>query len=68
MTNKATVRAIENLGSEFLHSLCPKRTDKLAAAPKLDTRLSLDIDMSANPGMDPIHFRRRLIVLEPQLS
>jgi len=26
MTNKVTVRTIENLGSEFLHSLCQQRT------------------------------------------
>ena len=26
MTNKVTVRATENLGSEFLHSLCQERS------------------------------------------
>ena len=43
MTNKATVRAIENLGSEFLHSLCQERppdsqSDSLGKSGYADSR------------------------------
>lgn len=40
--------------------------DKISTVPQLHQRVSLDIDMSANPNMDPDHFRRRLLVLEPR--
>jgi len=39
--------------------------DKLLEIPDMRVRTSIDLDLSANPGMDPEHYRRRLLVLEP---
>ncbi len=39
--------------------------DKLLEIPNIQLRTSIDLDLSANPGMDPDHYRRRLLVLEP---
>jgi hypothetical protein len=39
--------------------------DKLLEIPNIKIRTSIDLDLSANPGMDPDHYRRRLLVLEP---
>lgn len=39
--------------------------DKLLEIPNIRVRTSIDLNLSANPGMDPDHYRRRLLVLEP---
>ncbi len=38
--------------------------DRLQALPGLRVRTRLDLDLSKNPGMDPDHYRRRLLILE----
>lgn len=38
--------------------------ERLARLPQIRVRSQLDLDLSGNPGMDPDHYRRRLLVLE----
>ena len=45
-------------------SLGRQALEKLAALPGLRVRTRLDLDMSGNPGMDPDHYRRRMLILE----
>lgn len=40
--------------------------DRLATLPGMRVRTRLDLDLSGNPGMDPDHYRRRLLVLEQE--
>lgn len=39
--------------------------DRLGSLPSMRTRVCLDLDLGANPGMDRDHYRRRLLVLSP---
>ena len=39
--------------------------DRMQDIPGMQPRASIDLDLSANPGMDPDHYRRRLLVLSP---
>lgn len=38
--------------------------ERLQVDSALKVRTTIDLDLSANPGMDPQHFRRRLLVIE----
>lgn len=38
--------------------------ERILQLPDIRVRATLDLDLSRNPGMDPEHFRRRLVVLE----
>ena len=40
--------------------------DRLLDIPGMQVRASIGLDLSANPGMDPDHYRRRLLVLSPE--
>lgn len=40
--------------------------DRLGSLPSLRTRVHLDMDLRASPGMDTDHYRRRLLVLSPR--
>ena len=39
--------------------------DRITALPGIQVRAQVDLDLSGNPGMDPDHFVRRLLVLGP---
>ena len=63
MVTAARVAVIEAavdwpLGKEIL--------DRLVELPGIEVRASIDLDLSANPGMDPDHYRRRLLLLSPE--